>query len=142
MALDQFWGKDAGGTWRRALPLYVKDAGVWQRAKTAWVKVAGTWQQVYGDSLHLTASGTVIGANSWTFNYGVFADSGNTVEGGGVGTVVTLEVEVSSLIYGTYTDVGGSGNTAPVDVDETVAYRARLYDKAGAEVDSVVFTPA
>lgn len=139
MATDQVFAKAT--TWRQGKPLYVKVAGTWQRVKTVWVKVTGTWTQVFGEAVSLTASGTVIGANSWTFNYGVFAETGDTIPGGGLGAVVRLQTEPGAIIYADYSDVGGAGNTAPVDVDETASYKAILFDKAGAEVDSVIFTP-
>lgn len=142
MAVDRLYGKDAGGTWRRAKPAYVKVAGSWQRVKTVWVKVAGSWTQVFGEAVSLTASGTVLGVNSWTFNYSIYANAGNTVDGGGVGCDVVLKTSPGGITYATYSDVGGTGNSEPVDVDETSAYTAELYDKAGTLVDSVTFTPA
>lgn len=140
MPTDQLYGKAT--TWRQGKPLYVKVGGAWQRVKTVWVKVSGAWTQVFGEAVSLTASGTVIGANSWTFSFSVYSDTGNTIPGGGVGASVVLKTSPGGVEYATYSDVGGVGNTQPVDVDETAEYTADLYDKAGALVDSITFTPA
>lgn len=141
MAVDRVYAK-SGGVWRRGKALYIKVAGSWQRVKTVWVKVSGAWQQVYGEAVSITAFGTVVGTNSWSLNYSIFADTGNSVSGGGFGTTVTLEKDPFAIPVATYTNPGGAGNSASIADDETASYTIRLFDKRGVEVDSVTFTPS
>jgi hypothetical protein len=139
MPTDELYAKDTGGTWRRAKPAYVKTSGVWQPVVSAWVKVSGTWHQVYGDSLRLTASGTVNGPNAWTFTCAVWCDPGKTIPGGGHGSTVVLFDTNTLLEVATFTDVR-TLNT-PITTDETASYTAEVYTKAGTVADSVIFTP-
>lgn len=139
MPADQLFAKDSGGTWRQARPLYVKEAGAWVRVKEAWVKQAGSWVQVYGDALALNCAGTVTGAFTWDFAWSIF--SGGSNPGGGAGCSLTLEDTATTLLIDTYTDAASSGS-ASISTDSTASYTAKLYDKAGALVDTVTFTPA
>jgi hypothetical protein len=53
----EFWRRDTGGTWRKAVEVHRRDSGgTWRKAKEIWRKdTGGTWRLIFsGENFNLT----------------------------------------------------------------------------------------